>query len=246
MEAIRNIQKNIFREYTPEEIAEFERKKEAKEKALIKQMIENRKKAKFNKFKSMSIIDRNMSKDTFKNAKYSNDDEKELYKTAMKFCESFELMKEKGKGFLFAGKCGTGKTFLANCICNELKSKGYAILSFSMSDYFSKIRRSVEYEEELKEAIKEADLLFIDDLGSEQINRKDGALWGEEKLFNLFDIRYRAKKPILITTNLSKEELKEHLKVNNTDKIFSRLNEMIYKALSFNFEDKRINKNFDF
>lgn len=115
-----------------------------------------------------------------------------------------------------------------------------------MSDYFSKIRRSVEYEEELKEAIKEADLLFIDDLGSEQINRKDGALWGEEKLFNLFDIRYRAKKPILITTNLSKEELKEHLKVNNTDKIFSRLNEVIYKALSFNFEDKRINKNFDF
>lgn len=62
-------------------------------------MIENRKKAKFNKFKSMSIIDRNMSKDTFKNAKYSNDDEKELYKTAMKFCESFELMKEKGKSF---------------------------------------------------------------------------------------------------------------------------------------------------
>ena len=236
----------LGREYTAEEIAEFEKQKELREKQALEKNAEERKKARFLKFQSMSIIDRNMNNDIFENAKFTCEAEKALYETGKKFCDSFSIMQEKGKGLLFAGECGTGKTFLANCICNELKAKGYGILSFSMSDYFNKIRKSIDDEEKLKEAVKEADLLFIDDLGSEQINRKDGALWGEEKLFNLFDIRYRAKKPILITTNLNKEQLKEHLKVNNADKIFSRLNEMIYKAFVFNFEDKRKNKDFNF
>lgn len=198
------------------------------------------------KFSDMSITDRDSGNDIFQNASFSNDEEKRVYELAKKYCDSFEKALINGKGLLFSGTCGTGKTFLANCICNELKEKGYGILSFSMSSYFNKIRKSVDDEEKLKEAIKTADLLFIDDLGSEQINRKDGALWGEEKLFNLFDIRYRAKKPILITTNLNSEQLKEHIKINGTDKIFSRLNEMISRAFVFNFEDKRKNKEFNF
>ena len=82
------------------------------------------------------------------------------------------------------------------------------------------------------------DLLFIDDLGSEYINRENGKMWGEEKIFRLFDERYRTCKPILITTNLDAGEIKEHLKIKGVDKIYDRLKSEC-KYREFTWESKR-------
>lgn len=203
---------------------------------------ETRKKAKVNKFKNLSITDRNFGSDIFKNAVVGeNKAEVELYKKIKKYVLGFNQVLKINDGLLFKGNCGTGKTFLANCICNFLIDKGYAVLSFKLADYLRVLREDFEkkagLEGKLLEAIKEADLLFIDDLGSEKVSED----WGKEKIYSLIDTRYGARKPILITTNLNAQEMLDFLRYKGTDKILDRINEMV-KPYDFTWETKRKTK----
>lgn len=195
--------------------------------------------AKLNKFKDLSITDRNFKSDIFMNAKIDkNGAEAELYKKIKNYVKGFDEVLNLNDGLLFKGKCGTGKTFLANCICNFLIDKGYAVLSFKLADYLRVLREDFEkktgLEGKLLEAIKEADMLFIDDLGSEKLSED----WGKEKLCTLIDTRYSARKPILITTNLTATEMVDFLRYKNTDKILDRINQMT-KTFDFTWETKR-------
>lgn len=195
--------------------------------------------AKLNKFKSLSITDRNFKSDIFMNAKIDkNGAEAELYRKIKNYVKGFDEVLKLNDGLLFKGNCGTGKTFLANCICNFLIDKGYAVLSFKLADYLRVLREDFEkktgLEGKLLEAIKEADMLFIDDLGSEKLSED----WGKEKLYSLIDTRYGARKPILITTNLTAPEMIDFLKYKNTDKILDRINQMT-KTFDFTWDTKR-------
>ena len=195
--------------------------------------------ARLNRFKDLSITDRNFKNDTFKNAKIEKKGaEAELYKKIKKYVLGFDEVLKINDGLMFMGNCGTGKTFLANCICNFLIDKGYSVLSFKLADYLRILREDFEkktsIEGRMLEAIKEADMLFIDDLGSEKVSEE----WGKEKVYSLIDTRYSVAKPILITTNLTSIELIEFLKYKNTDKILDRINEMV-KPFYFTWESKR-------
>jgi replicative DNA helicase len=195
--------------------------------------------ARLNKFRSLSITDRNFKSDIFMNAKIEKSGaEAELYRKIKSYVKGFDEVLKLNDGLLFKGNCGTGKTFLANCICNFLIDKGYMVLSFKLADYLRVLREDFEkktgLEGKLLEAIKEADMLFIDDLGSEKISED----WGKEKLYSLIDTRYGARKPILITTNLTAPEMIDFLKYKNTDKILDRINQMT-KTFDFTWDTKR-------
>lgn len=195
-----------------------------------------RKQAKLQRFKDLSIIDRNYKSNIFSNSKVLKDTkEYDVYCELYKYTDTFNINKH---GYIFTGNVGSGKTFLANCVCNMLEDKGFSVLSFNLGAYLSKIRITPEEEDKLLLAVKDVDMLFIDDLGSEYINRQNGSMWAEEKLFRLFDERYRAGKPIIITTNLNIEDIKEHLKINGIDKIYDRLVGTC-KPIAFNWESKR-------
>ena len=146
----------------------------------------------------------------------------------------FDKVLEINDGLLFRGGCGTGKTFLANCICNYLTEHGYTVLSFNLAGYLRTIKDNFQIETQLLEAAKEADMLFIDDLGSEKISDD----WGKEKINSLIDVRYNSEKPMIITTNLSAEEMIEFLKFKGINKISDRLNEML-KEFKFTWQTKR-------
>lgn len=198
--------------------------------------------ARLSKFKNLSITDRNSGNDIFKNAIVPKTGaEAEFYKKIKKYVLGFDEILKLNDGLLFKGNCGTGKTFLANCICNFLIDKGYGVLSFKLADYLRVLREDFEkktgLEGRLLEAIKEADLLFIDDLGSEKVSED----WGKEKIYSLIDTRYGSRKPILITTNLNAQEMVEFLKYKGTDKILDRINEMV-KPYDFIWETKRKTK----
>ena len=195
--------------------------------------------ARLNKFRSLSITDRNFKSDIFMNAKIEKSGaEAELYRKIKSYVKGFDEVLKLNDGLLFKGNCGTGKTFLANCICNFLIDKGYAVLSFKLADYLRVLREDFEkktgLETRLLEAIKEADMVFIDDLGSEKISED----WGKENLYSLIDTRYGASKPILITTNLTAPEMIDFLKYKNTDKILDRINQMT-KTFDFTWDTKR-------
>ena len=83
-------------------------------------------------------------------------------------------------------------------------------------------------------AVEDVDMLFLDDLGSEKVSDE----WGKEKIFAVIDTRYRAGKPILITTNLDIVELKDFLDFRKSNKILDRINQMT-KQFKFDWDSKR-------
>jgi len=180
------------------------------------------------KFKKLSIISKFSEGAGFEKANIINDKEKIFFESYKKYVENFDKCKDKGIGILMLGNAGTGKTFAADCIANELIKNGYAVLSFTLSGYMNEIKKGFDssspannVEDELLSATSQADLIIIDDVGSEKITE-----WTSERVFNLFNTIYMNKKSVIVTSNLSGKELSEHLTINGSNKISDRISEM--------------------
>ena len=166
---------------------------------------------------------------------------------ATEFLNNFDKVLERGRtrrpnGLIFSGETGTGKTFIANCICNEMNKKGYTYLDITLSSYLNLLRVPAKIsEEDLLEIIRTVDLLFIDDAGAEAINRDKE--WAEEKLYRLFKTREDAMKefgfPTILTTNLSKTQLAQHLLMYGTPRISSRITGIFRYGVKHLGKDRR-------
>lgn len=190
---------------------------------------------KIKKYESLSIFDKESINNTFENATIENEKEKEYIQRFKKYCDIFQEIKEKGLGILMCGNAGTGKTFYSNCISNELKSKGFAVLSFNLTKYLNELRnfKEGETEKNIIEAIKSVDCVIIDDIGNEKLTD-----WGIEKMFSLFNEIYLNKKSCILSTNLSKNQLEEHFKILDSKKITDRLSELC-RPFIFDWESRR-------
>lgn len=107
-----------------------------------------------------------------------------------------------GIGMLLWGNVGTGKTFMAACIANQLIENNIPVLMTSFTKIINEIFSMKDKTEYFKQ-FNRYKLLIIDDLGTER--QSDYAM---EQVFNVVDERYKSGQPIIITTNLSVEELK--------------------------------------
>ncbi len=137
---------------------------------------------------------------------------------AGKFVDAFEGG-ERIKGMLIYGETGRGKTFLSNCIAKRLIDRGHSVLYLSANQLFNDVIGAylIEKREELKyiyDFVKEAELLIIDDLGTEMTNNLVNS-----QLFEVINIRAREEKPTLISTNRSIEQLKDRYQ----ERILSRI-----------------------
>ena len=101
------------------------------------------------------------------------------------------------RGLLLFGGVGTGKTYTAACIANELLAQGVSVV---MTSLVKLIENGIS---DLCSRLSAIDLLILDDLGAERST--DYAL---EQVYNIVDSRYRAGLPVIYTTNLTLEELK--------------------------------------
>ena len=187
------------------------------------------------KYEKLSIFDKLHKQNTFENASILNEKENAYINSFKRYCDNFEKAKEQGVGLLFTGNAGNGKTFYSNCIANNLKEKGYSVLSFNLSGYMQELRKfnEKEKEKELLGAVETVDLVIIDDVGSENITE-----WGQEKMFNLFNTIYLYKKSCIVTTNNNASELEKHLIINGSNKILDRLLELC-KPFKFDWESRR-------
>jgi DNA replication protein DnaC len=112
---------------------------------------------------------------------------------------------------------GNGKTHLAAAIANHVANHGEAVLFIVVPDLLDHLRAAfnpaagVRYDKRFDE-VKTAPLLVLDDLGTES-----ATAWAREKLYQLFNHRYNARLPTIITSATPIDEIDPRLAARMLD-----------------------------
>lgn len=158
-----------------------------------------------------------------RNWTFANDDcaNEQITKVAQKYVENFSELRKTGKGLLLYGNTGTGKTYAACEIANALIDQGYPVLVTNFARILNTLQGTFEKQEYIDSHNNYA-LLVIDDLGIE----RDTA-YAKEQVFNIIDSRYRSGLPMIITTNLTMEKIKNPEDIENR-RIYDRILERCF------------------
>ena len=168
-----------------------------------------------------SLMDSRLKDATFENIQTTDANARNL-KLCKSYAERFDQMVKKNQGLLLYGGVGTGKTFAAACIANYLLERQCPVV---MTSFIKLLESAKGFDEEFNKAIQRLNkvkLLIIDDLGAE---RDTG--FAIEKVYDIIDSRYRAKLPVILTTNLSLEEMKSADDIRYA-RIYDRIFEQCY------------------
>ena len=128
-----------------------------------------------------------------------------ILKECREFADTFETHSD--NLFLY-GNPGLGKTFLSSAIANALLSRGISVLYQSAGQITEILsdarfgRGESEAHSILKDQLYKAELLIIDDLGTEFINSMTDA-----DIFHVINSRILAEKSTIISTNLSLRDI---------------------------------------
>ncbi len=118
---------------------------------------------------------------------------------------------------ILLGDFSTGKTHLAAAIGNYRSSIGTPPLLVSVPDLLDHLRASFHPESKESydrrfEDIRTCSLLILDDLGEQSTTP-----WAKEKLYQLFNYRYDAELPTVITTSSKLDDIDARLRMKLID-----------------------------
>ena len=152
---------------------------------------------------------------------FANDDlqNPRITQAMQKYVENFPELRKKGQGLLLYGTVGTGKTYAAAEVANALIDKGYSALVTNFARIANTVSGLYEGKQAYYDTLNRFDLLVIDDLAAERKTE-----YMAEIVYTVIDSRYRAGMPMIITTNLTAEELKNPQDITNK-RIFDRVME---------------------
>ena len=140
----------------------------------------------------------------------------EKLEEARAYAESFTGT---GKGLLYFGKSGTGKTFTTGAIANRIRERGFTVLYMTAVELMDAVKekdysRNADDSETKYQLIKDVDLLGIDDLGTELATP-----YTASALFDIVNYRSGLEKPVIYSTNFELTQLSKRYH----DRIFSRI-----------------------
>lgn len=171
------------------------------------------------RYRRMGFPESDMQSWNFANDDMSNP---RLTNAMKKYVDNFKAMLKDGKGLLLYGTVGTGKTYAACEVANALIDSGYPVLVTNFARLTNTLQGMFEGKQEYIDSLNKFALLVIDDLGAE---RKSDFM--QEMVYNIIDSRYRAGLPLIITTNLTIQEIKNPDVIGNT-RIYDRLLERCF------------------
>jgi len=161
-----------------------------------------------------------------------NETDKKTFKILQDWCNLYPKVSKININIL--GSAGSGKTFMLECVANEMIKKS-AVVCFKTAFELNELARLYHMGKsyEFSNCI-DADILIIDDLGTEPILKNVT----KEYLYNLINVRQIKKLPTFISTNLSQNDILSRY----DERIYSRLaNKNLALNISLTSNDKRIN-----
>ena len=129
-------------------------------------------------------------------------------------------MRTENLGLLLWGGVGTVKSFLAGCIANALMEQEVPVRMTNFARILNELNGSFSSRNEVIDKLCRYPLLIIDDFGMER-----GTEYALEQIYNIVDSRYRSRKPLIVTTNLTLDEIR-HPQDTAHARIYDRLLEM--------------------
>ena len=142
----------------------------------------------------------------------------QVLETAKQFAENFA--ENNGKNLLFLGGTGLGKTHLSSAVARRVIERGFDVSYVTAQGMISDFERerfgNTSYGAGEGDTARyfEADLLIIDDLGTEMTNQ-----FTVSCLYNVINTRINCKKSTIISANVNADELRQRY----TDRIASRV-----------------------
>lgn len=129
-----------------------------------------------------------------------------LSELARKYVENWEMIRDsKVGGMILWGPPGTGKTFYATAIGNELLKRDVTVARISAAKIVEAMQGLYDYEKSgFVSTMNQNDLLILDDIGAER-----DTPFAREVIFSVVDNRCNLKRTMIVTTNLSVQQMRE-------------------------------------
>lgn len=127
---------------------------------------------------------------------------------------------KRGSWLVLLGPVGSGKTGLACSLMHALMSQGYGCQYHTLTSvrrWCWDARHRGSSETDAVEHLSRVDVLVVDEIGASTASDAEAALFGE-----LIANRCAARKPTILVSNLSREQLCEKLDARVVDRILQR------------------------
>lgn len=170
----------------------------------------------------------------YRNTAFDRDDgaNAEASEICHRYVDTWGQMRENGFGMLLFGSVGTGKSFLAYSVVNELLKRKVRATVTNIPRILNVLQNAKD-RQEVVDHLRYFELLVIDDLGAE---RESG--YAAEQVFSIIDSRAKDKLPLIVTTNLTMEEIEKPSSMQYK-RIYDRVLELCPITIKLNGESRR-------
>lgn len=156
--------------------------------------------------------------------------QEKIQKAAKWLCGDYKV------GLLLYGTIGSGKSTLAKSICNLIGTLYYSPISYERKGVFRvsalDLAKNVADDPSYLSKLKNQELLFIDDVGTEPANVKS---WGNEysPVTELLYARYDKQLFTIATSNLKDSDFGERYGVRIADRLEEMFERLHYQNKSY-------------
>ena len=162
----------------------------------------------------------------------------EVIKWITKFIKDYKNQKDV-KGLYLSGNFGSGKSYLLSAMINEIIKDGKKGALVYYPEFLRSLKASFgkDFDEQFEYA-KKADLLLLDDIGAENITA-----WSRDEILGpILQYRMDEKLPTFFSSNLTVDELEEHLGVQK-DKVDKLKAKRIIERIKYMCDDIKLISN---